>query len=62
MARKCPDCKSDMESDGVHAWCPNADCAFEGYVVVRTGKIVPKDDQRGRYEPDGSRRGLGLKR
>lgn len=40
MARKCPDCRSDLEGDGVHAWCPNADCAFEGYVVIRTGKVI----------------------
>lgn len=62
MPRPCPECSHAMQSDGVHEWCPSADCRFTGYVVARTGKIVNDDDQRPRYEPDGSRRGLGLKR
>lgn len=62
MPRSCPECKHEMLSDGVHEWCPNADCEFDGYVVARTGKIVRNDDQRDRHEPDGSLRGVSLKR
>lgn len=40
MPRQCPDCGADLESDGVHAWCCQFACTFEGYVVVRTGKII----------------------
>lgn len=62
MPRACPECKHEMETDGIHQWCQNADCNFVGYVVARTGKIVLEDDQRGRLEPDGSERGRLLKR
>jgi RecJ-like exonuclease len=41
MPRKCPDCKAEMPDDGVHAWCDH--CDFDGYVVVRTGKILRED-------------------
>lgn len=40
MARHCPDCKAEMEDDGVHAWCVSAGCDFRGYRVVKTGKIL----------------------
>jgi len=62
MPRACPECRHEMQSDGIHEWCPSADCTVTGYVVARTGKIVRDDDQRGRYERDGSRRGVNLKR
>lgn len=40
MPRKCPDCKSEMEDDGVHCWCNEFGCTFEGYVKLATGKIL----------------------
>jgi hypothetical protein len=45
MARYCPDCKAEMEDDGVHAWCVAFGCKFRGYVVVRTGKILREPDE-----------------
>lgn len=62
MPHSCPDCKSQMQSDGVFEWCPQFGCSFVGYVVARTGKVVRDDDQKGRLAPDGSLRGIGLKR
>lgn len=44
-ARQCPDCKSDMQDDGVHAWCNQASCTFNGYVVVRTGEVINDPEQ-----------------
>ena len=43
MPRRCPDCKSDMADDSIHAWCVSAGCDFNGYVVVRTGKILREE-------------------
>lgn len=39
MPRHCPNCRSELEDDGVYGWCAQDGCAFDGTVAVRTGKI-----------------------
>ena len=46
MARNCPDCKAEMEDDGVHGWCVAAACRFRGYVVMRSGTILRDSECR----------------
>lgn len=43
MPRHCPDCRAEMEDDGLHAWCGH--CDFSGYVAVKTGKILRECSQ-----------------
>lgn len=44
MVRHCPECKAQMQDDGIYCWCPWSPCGFNGYRVLRTGKIIPADD------------------
>lgn len=48
MPRHCPECKAEMEDDGVHAWCVAAGCGFKGYVVVKTGKHLREPQSKPR--------------
>lgn len=43
MPRHCPECKGQMQDDGIHCWCPWSPCTFTGYRVLRTGKILPPE-------------------
>ncbi|WP_269581998.1 hypothetical protein [Roseibium sp. Sym1] len=47
-----------MADDGVHCWCMEHDCSFDGYVVLRTGKILPGEDEFSREFPDEADRFL----
>lgn len=44
MPRKCPNCKTELRDDGVVGWCVSDPCPFRGYVVLKTGKVLERDD------------------
>ena len=37
---RCPKCRSEMQDDGINAWCVQADCDFSDYVNMARRRIA----------------------